>query len=297
VPLVLQSSGLIDLSGATNESLANDGSSSHPNAAVPGTTTGPLNLAVIDMNKAFSSYYKTKDAETRINEARTSAKKELDDRLEIYKKHPTKELEKEINEFRTTREKQLQDQAVRMRNDIVDEIATVLKKLCSEEQYNLVLDCSGQSQGGVPVVFWTNKVPALTERVYSQLNKTSLPPLDPPCLQPKLAMIDIERILKACPQTKVDEGAINKARGEAKAKVSNETERKKEEDQLQELAKQKRDAIIKYFTPSVEKYAASRGFNIIIDSSGNSLNGVGFVQTNHGIPEITDEILVDLKQK
>src|SRR5438046_1148287 len=45
-----------------------------------------LKVGTVDMNKIFSSYYKTKDAETRINEARASAKKDLDDQMDVYKK-------------------------------------------------------------------------------------------------------------------------------------------------------------------------------------------------------------------
>src|SRR4029453_9247535 len=45
-----------------------------------------LKLGTVDMNKVFSAYFKTKDAEDKINDARAAAKKELDDRLETLKK-------------------------------------------------------------------------------------------------------------------------------------------------------------------------------------------------------------------
>src|SRR5437588_7089473 len=119
-----------------------------------------VKIATVDMNKIFSSYYKTKDAETRINEARASAKKDLDDQMDGYKKkletinkfnlelqkpelsqaakderskkrdetiNEAKTSEREITEFRQTREKQLQEQAVRMRNAIVDEISKLVQ--------------------------------------------------------------------------------------------------------------------------------------------------------------------------
>ena len=41
-----------------------------------------VKIGTVDMKKVFESYYKTKDAEARINEARNSAKKELDDRMD-----------------------------------------------------------------------------------------------------------------------------------------------------------------------------------------------------------------------
>src|SRR5579864_6360859 len=52
-------------------------------------TTGhaQVKIGTVDMNKIFSSYYKTKDAENHINEARNDAKRELDDRMDTYKKN------------------------------------------------------------------------------------------------------------------------------------------------------------------------------------------------------------------
>ena len=92
----------------------------------------------------LQEYSKTKDAEKKINEDKDVAKKEYDDRANIYKKDldeinrldqalsghrlsvearqrtsrdreekvtALKKMEQEINEFRTAREKQLQEQA------------------------------------------------------------------------------------------------------------------------------------------------------------------------------------------
>ena len=44
-----------------------------------------VKVGIVDMNKIFSGYYKTKDAENKINDAREIAKKELDDRMESHK--------------------------------------------------------------------------------------------------------------------------------------------------------------------------------------------------------------------
>src|ERR1044072_7578710 len=98
-----------------------------------------LKIGTIDMNRAFKEYNKTKDAETKINEAKNAAKKEYDDRAEAYKKSldeinklnqqldapalsadaktakakepdekisSIKTMEREINEFRQTRARQ-----------------------------------------------------------------------------------------------------------------------------------------------------------------------------------------------
>ncbi len=162
-------------------------------------------IGTVDMNKIFSSYYKTKDAESRINEARAAAKKELDDRMENYKKNldainklnddinnaalskdkkeesskkrddmiaETKNLEREIGEFRTTREKQLQEQAVRMRNGIVDEITKLVQAEVKSNNYELVLDKSGSSLNGVPIVLFSREEDDFSDKIITQLNKT-----------------------------------------------------------------------------------------------------------------------------
>ena len=161
-------------------------------------------IATVDMNKIFSAYYKTKDAETRINEARTSAKKELDDRMDTYKKNldvinklndemnkpelskdakedkakardekiaETKNLEREITEFKATREKQLQEQAVRMRNGIVEEITKLVQEKVKTENYDLVLDKSGSSLNGVPILIFARDTMDFSDEIIAQLNK------------------------------------------------------------------------------------------------------------------------------
>ncbi|MEA3187311.1 MAG: outer membrane protein [Chthoniobacter sp.] len=161
-------------------------------------------VGTVDMNKIFSSYYKTKDAESRINEARAAAKKELDDRMDTYKKtvdsinklnedlnntalskdkkdesgkkrddmiSETKNLEREIGEFRTTREKQLQEQAVRMRNGIVEEITKLVQEEVKSNSYDLVFDKSGQSLNGVPILLFSRDSDDFSDRIITALNK------------------------------------------------------------------------------------------------------------------------------
>jgi outer membrane protein len=164
-----------------------------------------VKIATVDMDKIFKSYYKTKDAEARINEARAAAKKELDDKMEIYKANldeinklndqiqqpelskekkeekakardgkisDTKNLEREITEFRTTREKQLQEQAVRMRNGIVDEINKLIQDKVKAESYDYVFDKSGTSLNGVPVVIFARDTFDFSDDIITALNKT-----------------------------------------------------------------------------------------------------------------------------
>lgn len=173
-----------------------------------------VKIGTVDMDKIFKSYYKTKEAESRINEARSAAKKELDDRMDTYKQtmdeinklnedlnssalssekkadkqrqrdekiSEIKNLEREITEFRQSKEKYLQDQAVRMRNGIVDEITKLIQTKVKSENYDYVFDRSGTSLNGVPVIIFARDSVDFSDDIITQLNKTrgSAPALDP----------------------------------------------------------------------------------------------------------------------
>jgi outer membrane protein len=163
-----------------------------------------IKIGTVDMKKVFESYYKTKDAEAKINEARNNAKKELEDRMDGAKKtldevkkldeeinkpelsRETKEkkikerqekaaelttLDREIREFQASREKQLQEQSVRMRAGIVDDINKVVTERVKAENYDFVVDKSGPSLNGVPVVLYARDTYDFTDSVVSALNK------------------------------------------------------------------------------------------------------------------------------
>ncbi len=162
-------------------------------------------IATVDMNKIFQGYYKTKDAENKINDARESAKKDLDERMESHKGmldeinqlnkdidnpalsqqaksdrqkkredkiNQVRQLEQEIQEFKNSRERQLQEQAVRMRNQIVEEIMKVITDRVKEDKYDLVFDKSGQSTSGVQVLLYSQDGMDFSDKVITALNKT-----------------------------------------------------------------------------------------------------------------------------
>lgn len=163
-----------------------------------------VKIGTVDMKKVFENYYKTKDAEARINEARNAAKKEMDDRMDVYNKgvnevkkmneeiespalgKEAKEakskardekvgelntMQREINEFRQTREKQLQEQSVRMRGGIVDEINKIVEAKVKSDNFDVVFDKSGPSLNGVPVVLYARDAFDFTDEVVKALNK------------------------------------------------------------------------------------------------------------------------------
>src|SRR5881409_3888956 len=171
---------------------------------IAGFAQGTLKIGTVDMQRAFKEYGKTKDAETKINDAKNSAKKEYDDRAEAYKKAldeinnlnkqldapalsaeaksqkakerddkiaNIKNMEREINDFRQTRERQLQEQAMRMREGIAKEITDVVMEKVKANNMDLVFDKSGVSLNGVPVLMYSHDNIDFTNDVITVLNK------------------------------------------------------------------------------------------------------------------------------
>jgi len=165
-----------------------------------------MKVGIVDMNKVFTSYYKTKDAEARLNDARAQAKTDLDGRLESLKsnmeeinkleadtKKPeltadkreaavkqrdekineVRNLDREIGEFRQTRERQLQEQFMRMRGDIVQDIMKVVDSKVKADGFDLVLDSSGLGISQVKVVLYSAPSMDFSDSIISDLNKSA----------------------------------------------------------------------------------------------------------------------------
>ena len=165
---------------------------------------GALKIGTVDMQRAFKDYNKTKEAEAKINDAKNAAKKEYDDRAEAYKKAlddinnlnkqlessalsadkktqiakdrddkiaNIKNMEREISDFRQTRERQLQEQLMRVREGIVKEITDVVIEKVKTKNLDFVLDKSGMSINGVPVVMYAPDNVDFTSEIIDTLNK------------------------------------------------------------------------------------------------------------------------------
>ena len=178
-------------------------------SAAATSANAQVKLGMVDMNSVFTSYYKTKDAEAKINEARAGAKKELDDRLETLKKamddinktnqeiekpelskdgkdkltkqrdekvSEARNLDREIAEFRQTRERQLQEQFLRIGKDIIDDIMKVVNEKVKAAGYDVVFDKSGASMGQIPVVLYSRADLDFSNDIITSLNKTAPKP-------------------------------------------------------------------------------------------------------------------------
>jgi outer membrane protein len=178
-----------------------------------------MKIGTIDMQKVFTAYYKTHDAEDKLKEAQKAYKDELDQRMDEYKKNldvinklneemnkpelsgsakdqkaqerdakisDTKGLEKEISDFRQQREKQIQDQLKRMRDGIVDEIMKVVNDQVKAQNYDIVFDRSGFSANNiVPVLLYSRDNYDFSDSVITKLNSNR--PVEAPAATPKPA--------------------------------------------------------------------------------------------------------------
>jgi len=160
-------------------------------------------IGFVDMNMIFEKYSETQDAQSKIQEAQESARKELDEKMETFKSNveainklnqevenkalseqaraekaaerdkritETREMERKLQEFRQQREKQLQDQMQRMRKTIVDKIIEVVQDKVKEADYDIVMDKSGLSSNLVPIVLFSKDDMDFSQSIIDELN-------------------------------------------------------------------------------------------------------------------------------
>ena len=162
-----------------------------------------LKVGIVDMTRVFAEYYKTKDAEKKVNDGKAIAKKELDERNARYKqliekyqelvgaiKDPgiseelraqkqkeaqdiaaeARSLEREKKEFAERRQRQLLEQVDRMRKAILEEIKELVETMSKEGNYDLVFDKSGLGTRGIPFLLHSKDAVDFSNDVIATLN-------------------------------------------------------------------------------------------------------------------------------
>lgn len=163
-----------------------------------------LRIGVINLDRAFNEYHKTKLADAQLrqqadefNEERKKLVAEYEKLQEEFTKLrdeaqnialsevvrsakreqaedkliELRDFESRIRRFDESRRKQLDDQGRRMRKRIVDEILQTANNFAKVRGYNLVLDSSAQSLNGVEVVIFSDPKLDLTDDILGELNK------------------------------------------------------------------------------------------------------------------------------
>lgn len=163
-----------------------------------------IKVGTVDMKKIFDSYYRTKEAEQSINQAKEEARQQLDEKMANYKKevettqklakeaenqafsaetrqkkmqlfqekaNEVRTMEREIGDFRAQREKQINDQMLRIRNSIVEEIVVLVQDQVKEKGYDLVIDKSGVSMNGVGMILYARPDMDFSDVIIAKLNE------------------------------------------------------------------------------------------------------------------------------
>lgn len=166
-----------------------------------------LKIAIIDLNKAFESYYKTQDAQARLKEKGELFQKDYQDLVATYnhmgeeaqalktaagdqtlsadaradktkalqaKAQDLQSMERKIEEMKVERQREIQDEAMRRHQEIVSEITKIIKDYSGPQGFDLVLDkSSSSSASGVPYLLYnSSKLTDITPDIIKTLNAT-----------------------------------------------------------------------------------------------------------------------------
>jgi outer membrane protein len=168
-----------------------------------------MKIGIIDMNRVFAEYYKTKDAEKDVNDQKALAKKELDERnaryrelidkyqafakqiqdpaiteeLRAQKQQQAKEvanearsLEREKKEFADRRQRMLLTEVDKARKAIIEEIQDLVKDTAKQRNYDIVFDKSGLGTRGIPFLLHSKDAVDFSEDIIGVLNKNAPAP-------------------------------------------------------------------------------------------------------------------------
>src|SRR5436190_21290640 len=175
---------------------------------VSAVSAADLKIGVVDVAKAFSEYYKTKEANAKLQDNATKAKEEMNERLSALKKlnddaeglgkevqdpvlsdnvrnkkraelqskvNELRSLDKDIQEFRQRRSDQLQQENMQQRKGLYDEILKVITDKAKADGYDLVFDKSGVSASLMPFLLHAKEgaTTDFTPELIVELNKNA----------------------------------------------------------------------------------------------------------------------------
>ena len=176
--------------------------------ACSATLCAQQKIAVVDIQKIFSGYDKTKALELKINEqvkvyqeyaakllqeyrtieseckrlrddsmnlTLSEAERESRKRSFISKSEELKRKELEINEYNRSRQKLLKEQFDKKRAEVIAEIRQVISNKCMLEGWTMALDKSGVTLNDMPVVLYSVSSVDITKSVLDDLNRAYRP--------------------------------------------------------------------------------------------------------------------------
>lgn len=172
--------------------------------ATAGARAAELKIAVIDMQKAFEEYEKTKTIEIKLNQQmevfkeysnqlnqqyqnlRKQYESARDDSQNIAyssaerenKRQKAQQLyeslklkEQEMTSYTESRKTQIRDMYTKLRGEVVDEIRKAVHNKAVLEGYTIVLDQSGESLNDVGFVIYVQPGLDITDSIIQDLNR------------------------------------------------------------------------------------------------------------------------------
>ncbi|MCK5834991.1 MAG: OmpH family outer membrane protein [Lentisphaeria bacterium] len=161
------------------------------------------NVAYVNMEKVFTDYYKTKDAESALKKQRDNVQRigeeyraELEDLVKqgkslhestqnimITKEQRDKAIEKlnllknkveskkqELIQFGQAKGKEIKKRYEASRDEITEELILSVAKISKRLKYDIVFDISGKTLNGIPAVVYYDKTKEITKKVITFLN-------------------------------------------------------------------------------------------------------------------------------
>lgn len=174
----------------------------------PALPAAELKVGLVDLRKAFSEYYKSKEASNTLQRNVSEAKEQINERFAAYKKlmddvqkldkertdpvlgpeargkkeaelrgkaQELRSLEQDINDFKNRRQQQIDEEQRQQASALYAEIVKVVNDKAAASAYDLVFDKSNLGVGGVPFLVYSKAgaVEDFTAEVIVELNKNA----------------------------------------------------------------------------------------------------------------------------
>jgi len=142
--------------------------------AIPAHAQGKV--GVIDLQKVFDNFWRTKQVEAANDPALSNDEKEKR-RKELEKKRKDiVDMENNLKQFQQNSQKTLMEQKFRVRDSILREVRGVIEEKAKAGGYNMILDTAAMSANQTPFVLYSTVVGGendLSEGVAKQLSATA----------------------------------------------------------------------------------------------------------------------------
>jgi hypothetical protein len=169
-----------------------------------------------------------------------------------------------------------------MRERIVSEITKALAAKLPPEDVPVVIDKSGMSADGTPILVYSGSLPDLSQLVIKTLiqsGPTRGSRDDVPSFsnsdQMRFASVDLDRIFRTLSEAKPKSGG--------------------KETEAEDSAAQKRAALMEKTLPLVSSYAERNGIGVIFNAGGNSLNGLPVLVLARELPDLTENVIAEMR--